>query len=96
MGETLAQVVVTTEAQSRDATEEHLYPSSDGDGFTHDAVAGDDPSSDLAVDTALEVQLEVYAHGRLGKHHQHEPWSVGGVHVCAELTAAVGVAEEVA
>jgi len=55
----------------------------------------DNNAADLAVDSFLEVKLQVDAHGNLRDQHEHDEGNELGVDVLGELSALVLMSEEV-
>jgi hypothetical protein len=96
VGSTLTSVVALAEAQGCDSTEQHLHPGGQRDDLAQYTVSRDNPLPDLAHEPTLDVEPKVDAHGSLSEDHHHQPGGVLRMYVLAELTAFVGVAEEVA
>jgi len=97
VGQALAQVVALAEAQSRDATKDHLCPGDDRECLAVDAMQDAHGGSDAAVNALLEVKLEVDAQDDLGNHVEEDKVGKLCVYVvCDELPALVKVTESVA
>lgn len=89
-------MIVATEAESGDATEEHLHPAGDGHDLADHTVACDHMATYAGMYAFCEVQFEVDAQYDLEDEHEHERGSEGSMDVGCELPAAVSMAEEVA
>ena len=96
VGSTLAGVVALAEAQGSNSTKQHLDPGGQRDDLAQYTVSRDNPFPDLAHETTLDVEPKIDAHGGLSEDHHHQPRSILGVYVLAELATFVGVTEEVA
>jgi hypothetical protein len=96
VGSTLTGMLALAKAQGCDSTKQHLHPRGQRDDLAHYTVSRNNPLPDLAQEATLDVESKVDTHGGLSEDHHHQPGGVLRVYVLAELTAFVGVAEEVA
>jgi hypothetical protein len=95
VGQALSSVVGAAESKRREASEDELHPRHDWQGFSNHSMRLHHDLPYLPVNTLLEVELEVDAHGDLGDEHGHDVWDELGVDVRGELSAFMLVAEEV-
>jgi hypothetical protein len=54
-------MIIVTEAECCDPTEQHLYPCSYWQRFAYNAVCEDEVFAHATLEAALEVESEVYA-----------------------------------
>jgi len=88
-------MVLSAEAHGCDATKDELHPSNYWHRLADNAMRRDDNAPDLAVDSFLEVELQVDAHGNLRDQHEHDEGHELSVDVLGELSALVLMSEEV-
>lgn len=95
VSQALAEMVLPTETQGRNAAEEHLRPAHDGHRLAEYAVGDDEDPANAAMDSLCEMQLQVQAEHDLDHHHEHQDVCERRVDVLGESPALMGVAEEV-
>ena len=96
MRETLSQMIISAESQSRDAAKEHLHPGDEGKRLADDTVDNDEEISELGHEAGTgEVEFEIETQEDLDGESEVDNRGEGGMHVVRELAAFVLVAKEV-
>lgn len=95
MRQTLAEVVILTEAQSGNPTEEHLRPADHRHDLAQHTVGQHKDPPDATLATLLQVQLQIDPQHDLGNQQEHQPVRKRSVSIRPELTALVRMAEEI-
>lgn len=96
MRQALPRMIGPAEAKRCDASKNELHPGYDWQRLAYYPVHCNYALPYLAVDSFLEVKLQVDSHGDLGDQHEHNVRDEVGVNIAGELSAFMLVAKEVA